>query len=314
MDTRLFLSVDGGGSKTEALLADMHGRLLGCGLTGGSNALSVGKAQAVSAVTEAVAAALGATPWDRVALLQLLIPGFSQCMPLLPMEAELDSDSPSAYFGALGQPGGIALLAGTGSFAVSFDEAGHETTVGGWGSMLGDEGSGYDIGRRAVIQTLTDYDAGRALSVLGREVLNHYDAQDASRLVHMIYQGGCDRERMAALCPVVGRLARQGERDALRIMHDAAESLADLAETLQRRLKLRNAPTALLGGVSRLGDVLCQPLERALRRRGLTLRQPLYTPALGGVMYTYGKLTGRMPSPELASRYAQSYQNLCKGE
>lgn len=315
MDARLFLCVDGGGSKTEALLADDAGRVLGRGLSGGSNALSVGARQAERAVAEAVSMALGTTEMGHVTLLYLFIPGFSQCMPLpWNVKTVLESDSANAYFGALGQPGGIVLLAGTGSFAVSYDAAGRETSVGGWGPMLGDEGSGYDIGRRAVVRTLKDHDAGRPQGALGQCVLAHYGAKDASQLVHQIYHGGCDRKQMADLCPKVGELARQGDRDARQVLTQAAHALAELAVMLQRRLGLREAPAALLGGVSGLGDVLTQPLSEALKESGLGLRPPRFSPAVGGVLYTYGKLMGHMPDEALAERYHQSYQQCCKGE
>lgn len=315
MDARLFLCVDGGGSKTEALLADDAGQVLGRGLSGGSNALSVGRDAARQAVTEAVSMAMDTESMDHVALLYLFIPGFSQCMPLpFPVRTVLESDSANAYFGALGRPGGIAMLAGTGSFAVSYDEAGKETSVGGWGPMLGDGGSGYDIGRRAVVHALRTYDAGLPPDALGRCVAAHYGVADASGLVHAIYHGGCDRKHMAALCPQVGDLARRGDPAAQQVLARAAQALAEQAVTLQKRLGLREADAALLGGVAGLGGVFTRPLEQALEGSGLKMRPPRFSPAVGGVLYTWGKLAGHMPDEELAERYHQSYLQCCKGE
>ena len=154
MDHTLFLCVDGGGTKTEALLADTTGNILGRGLAGGTNALSVGKNQATQSALKAVQDALHFAGGQPVKLLHLFIPGFSQCFPLdLPMAQKLSSDSANAYYGALGQPGGIVLLAGTGSFAVCYGAEGSQTSAGGWGAMLGEEGAGYGIGRRAVRRT-----------------------------------------------------------------------------------------------------------------------------------------------------------------
>ncbi len=129
MDAMLFVCVDGGGTKTEALLADTCGHVLGRGLAGGSNALSVGVEQARQACLAAIRGALGETGLDAVCRLELFIPGFSSCLPLeAGLPCELHGDSPNAYFGALGQPDGIVLLAGTGCFAVSFAGA------PGWGT------------------------------------------------------------------------------------------------------------------------------------------------------------------------------------
>lgn len=315
MDAMLFVCVDGGGTKTEALLADTCGHVLGRGLAGGSNALSVGVEQARQACLAAIRGALGETGWDVVCRLELFIPGFSSCLPLeAGLPCELHGDSPNAYFGALGQPDGIVLLAGTGSFAVSFDAQGRETTVGGWGPWLGDEGSGYDVGRRAVTHTLRRYDAGRPPTALGRAVLAHYGVEEASRLVHAVYHGGCDRRLMAALCPTVGDLARSGDRDALGVLRQAAESLAKLADVLQKRRRLRGAPVALTGGMSRLGDALLRPLAMALDRRGMRLQAPMYNPAVGGVLYTCGRLTGVMPNAQTAQRYYETYLNIARGQ
>ena len=311
MNGRLFLCVVGGGTKTEALLADFSGQVLGRGLADGSNALTVGRERAAENVLRAVrGASQGVLAAERCAL-YLFIPGFSRCLPLpLPHETVLLGDSPNAYFGALGQPGGIALLAGTGSFAVSYDAQGRETSVGGWGPMLGDEGSGYDIGRRAVRHALHMLDEGKAPDALSRAVLAHYGIADAARLVHVIYHANCDREHMAALCPAVGELARAGDAAALNTLDEAACALASLAATLQARLALQNAPTALTGGVSKLGEVFWTPLRLALARAGLALCAPLYNPSVGGVLYAYQRLTGRAAEKTLADAYFASYGRL----
>ncbi len=313
MDQTLFLCVDGGGTKTEALLADTTGGIWGRGLAEGTNALSVGKTRAEEAAKAAVQAALRFAGRQPVQLLHFFIPGFSECFPLdLPIAQKLSGDSANAYYGALGGPDGIALLAGTGSFAVSYDANGRKTSVGGWGHMLGDEGSGYDIGRRAVRRTLQAMDEGRPVTALGQDVLHHYHITNPTQLVHTIYHAGCDRRQMAALCPVVGKRAMQGDTEAADILEEAAAALAQLAGTLFRRLCIAQAPVALVGGVSKLGEAITIPLARNLAELGLSLQAPLYTPAIGGVLYTCSLLTGRFPSPEIAERYHASYQKLIK--
>ena len=315
MEKRLFLCVDGGGTKTEALLLDTFGSALGRGTASGSNALSVGKNQAVCAVMTAVDAALGQTPVTDICALHLFIPGFSACLPLpYPIKTYLHSDSVNAYFGALAKPNGIALLAGTGSFAVSFDEKGQETSVGGWGAMLGDEGSGYDIGKRAVMHTLSVRDEGKAPTALGQRVLAHYGAESDKLLLRAIYHNGCDRSKMAALCPVVSELAHQGDRDALLILSQASDALCTLAVRLKNRLRLLTAPVALLGGVSRIGKPIKKPLCEALGKENMTLQEPLYSPSVGGALYAYREITRSMPSDTLSQTYNESYLKLIQGE
>ena len=313
MKNRLFLCVDGGGTKTEALLVSTDGRALGRGIAGGSNALSVWKKQAISAVTEAIQAAVVTRDFADIHSLHLFIPGFSSCLPLpFPLETRLYSDSVNAYFGALAKPGGIVLLAGTGSFAVSFDENGHETSVGGWGPLLGDEGSGFDIGKRAVIHTLSVRDTGCAPSRLGRAVLAHYGVEDDKLLIRAIYHGNCDRKQLAGLCKIVGELAHAGDADALAILKQAADALCSLAVQLKKRLQLSCVPVALLGGVSLIGDPIKRPLEDALCREGLILQEPLYAPVVGGAVYAHRQITGNFPSDDTAQKYHETYLKLVK--
>ena len=315
MEKRLFLCVDGGGTKTEALLLDTFGSALGRGIASGSNALSVGKNQAICAVMTAVDAALGQMPVTNICALHLFIPGFSACLPLpYPVQTYLHSDSVNAYFGALAKPDGIALLAGTGSFAVSFDNNGQETSVGGWGALLGDEGSGYDIGKRAVMHALSVRDEGKTPTTLGQRVLLHYGAESDKMLLRAIYQDGCDRSKMAALCPVVSELAHRGDQDARLILSQAAEALCALAVRLKTRLQLHTAPVTLLGGVSKIGDPIKKPLRDALNKENLHLQKPLYSPSVGGALYAYREITGCTPDDSLAQSYNESYLKLIKGE
>lgn len=104
--------------------------------------------------------------------------------------------------------------------------------------------------------------------------------------------------QMAALCPSRGKTGRcKGIRKLQDILEEAAAALAQLAGTLFRRLCIAQAPVALVGGVSKLGEAITIPLARNLAELGLSLQAPLYTPAIGGVLYTCSLLTGRFPSP-----------------
>lgn len=308
MNEKLFLVVDGGGSKTEALLADMSGHIVGIGHAAGSNAYTVGKEAAVEHVYDAIRSAI---PIDREGDIQagwLFIPGFSQCLPLsLPFEITVIGDEASAYYGAMGECGGIVVLAGTGSFAISYDETGKMTSVGGWGPNLGDEGSGYDIGRRAICHALREYDMGLSASDLSRTVLAHYQTDDARDLVRAVYKTRCDRQHIAGLCPIVGALAVSGDAAAQNIIDEAAYALCDLAVTLKTRLKMRNASVSLTGGVAGLGEALLRPFRASIQHAGLVFRAAKYPPSVGGILYAYMHTVGRTASKEIAESYYQSY-------
>lgn len=311
MVKNVFLSIDGGGTKTEALLADTGGNIWGIGRAAGSNPFSVGKEAACKNVTDAINSALLAERAKDVNAAWLFIPGFSQCLPLmLPFETIFLGDDAAAYYGAIGEPNGIAVLAGTGSFAVSYDECGQMTSVGGWGHMLGDEGSGYDVGRRAVRHVLKEYDEGKAASDLSKAVLTHYQTDAACNLVRAIYRAGCDRQHMARLCLVVGKYAKAGDADALEIVEATSLALCELAVMLKVRLRIGTVPVALTGGVAGLGEVLLRSFETHVCAAGLTFRLAKYPPSIGGILYAYSKMTGRAASVTLAESYYKSYMKL----
>jgi len=307
-EDQLFLCIDGGGTKTEAVLADTGGRVLGYSLSGGSNALSVGNKEAVRAVMDAVRGALGSTELERISAAYLFIPGFSQCLPLsLPFPVKLLDDAVNAYYGAMVVPGGIVLLAGTGSFAVSCKADGTVQTIGGWGPALGDEGSGYDIGRLAIRNALGRFDRNETMTLLDRAVTGHFGLAEPSKLIGAVYRRGCDREYIAKLCMVVAAHARAGEADALDILYQAAAALSKLAVTLQTRLGMAVADVALTGGVAEIGEPLTAPLRQMLSRSELTLRPAFSTPSVGGILFACRDLAGIPADRRLAAAYQNAY-------
>jgi len=161
------------------------------------------------------------------------------------------SDAEAAYVAALGDGAGILLLAGTGSMALARDARGRWARAGGWGPLLGDEGSAFWIGR----EWLRASKDGRGFATARRLLAS-------PRAVAGI----------AALAPAVLRRAREGSAPARRIVAAAHTALADLIVAVSAELDLP-APTAVSWG----GRLLADPgfrsgVWRAARRRGLAVR------------------------------------------
>lgn len=308
MKRQVFISVDGGGTKTEVLMADTNGNVLAVYQGAGSNPYTVGKNKATRCVNALVNRILMECSIEKVNAAWLFIPGFFQCLPLsFPFEMICLGDEYSAYYGALGQPGGIAVLAGTGSFAVSIDKAGHITSIGGWGPMLGDEGSGFDIGRKAIRHALAVFDDDKPPTPVSNAVFAYYQTDTALQLRRAVYQRGWDPRHMAGLCKLIGTLAAAGDVEALDIIRQAAASLTELAVKLQKRLQLGVAPVSLTGGLTRLGESLLEPFKRHLTGTGLVYCAPKYPPAVGGVLYAYLCITGQVATEQIADSYYVSY-------
>jgi N-acetylglucosamine kinase-like BadF-type ATPase len=167
----------------------------------------------------------------------------------------------------------IVLLAGTGSFAVGRNRAGETARAGGYGSQIGDEGSAYDIGRRAVLTAMHENDRTGVDSLLGQRLLRELGCADWSE-VKARAQAASD-EVFPRLFSVVAALADSYESSvgplakssAEGILRAAAFDLAMLAENLAERLQLRGAPVTLAktGGMIGRSNYLETQLDERLR-------------------------------------------------
>src|ERR1043165_7731164 len=169
-----FLGVDGGASKTAALVTDESGKSLGTGVAGPSNHLRVGIETAARNIERAVNKALVAADvasreiaWaycgiagaDHPAHRQEVVDSLEIFFPR--GNFTVDNDARIALTGAIGFGAGVVVIAGTGSVAFGRNEAGEEARAGGWGPIIGDEGSGYFIARTGLSAILRADDARR---------------------------------------------------------------------------------------------------------------------------------------------------------
>ncbi len=254
-----FLGVDGGGSKTLAVLVDASGRERGRGRAGSSNAEAVGlqraSAHLVAAVQEAAHTAACELPvasgWFGLAGVDTPHDTALWQPQLVPLATtiRLTNDAELAL-SALERPAGVALVAGTGSIAVGRDAGGRVVRAGGWGHLLGDEGSGYDIGIRALRAATRAADGRGPATALLDLILRHWELTNASDIFAQVYQRD-DKARIARLSPLVFNAAREGDAVARGIVRRAAAELAHAVLTVASALDLGDEPLALAlaGGV-----------------------------------------------------------------
>lgn len=285
---RFALGLDGGGTKTGCVLMDEAGAILARSQAGPSNPLRVGFGAAINAIREAtrLAIAQAGLPMDSAAA--VVCAGLAGAGP--PESAEkiralLTSEFPGSnirlctdldlVLAAMGEGPAIVLLAGTGSFAVGRNAAGETARSGGYGSQIGDEGSAYDIGRRAVLTAMHENDRTGADSMLGARLLRELGCTSWSE-VKTRAQGASD-EVFPRLFAVVASLADSTESasgtsagsiaksSAQGILRAAAFDLAMLAENLAERLRLRGTPFFLAKTGGMMGR--CKFLETQLDER-----------------------------------------------
>ncbi len=249
-----FLGVDGGGTGCRARIEDADGTVLGQGLSGpattrlGIDAAWASIAKAFSAAIEEagfgpaqsarIRAGIGLAGIGRKGALETL-------RAIAHPFASIDfvSDGVGACLGAHSGQDGAIVIAGTGSIGLGFVD-GRDLRVGGYGFPISDEGSGADLGLKAVQLALRAHDGRHEPTALLAEVMQRFESDPMEAVAWMDRASATD---YAALAPMVMRHADQGDPVGRRIVQSAAEQI----DTLVRVLFEKGAPrVTLLGGLS----------------------------------------------------------------
>lgn len=267
---RCVLGIDGGGSKTLARVAGADGQPLGRGEAGPSNYQGVGLAAALDALETAVAAALADADRSRADLI-------AACVGLAGVDRPADRERLAAWAAhylpgvpvtiandaqlvlAAGTPAGwgVGVICGTGSIAYGRNPAGEMARSGGWGYLLGDEGSGYAIGLAALRAMLRAHDGRGPETALTDAVLSHLNLEVPPALVPHVYEHKVGPAAFAELAALVEAVAVAGDEVARGILREAGGELALAVRAVVQRLDLVGpVPCALAGGVIVKGAAL----------------------------------------------------------
>ena len=311
MQAAFLVGVDGGGSRTRAVVTRSDLYALGSGASGPANASMTPLPRVVESIREAVEdalAAAGATVAEMRAL-SCGVAGIegpalsSRLLPLLQATFPatlvlLTNDARVALAGAIDGPvdgPGIVLIAGTGAIAFGRNAHGLEERAGGWGPVVGDEGSGHEIGRKGLAAALRDLD-GRGPRTSMREALF---ATEGTRsplgLLRKLYISGGGPADVAAYFPLVVEAARKGDTIAIAILREAGEGLALSAATVVAKLGLKDEPVdvATVGGVFSAGQLVLDALGEGLARRAPLARlvRPKHPPEVGAIRLALARLS-----------------------
>lgn len=247
----ILAGVNGGGTKTEAVCCDENGKIVGRGSAGPSNYQNVGMEAAMKHIEESLAAAGFPRP-DRlcVALAGINTSTDFQMVnnALLKLHpgAILEHDAfAELYFGARGKPG-VMAISGTGSVVLGYDgKSRHRRCDLGW--FLGDEGSGYYIGREGIRATARMIFEGEEETILKNEVLSHLGLKNQEDIMAWAYSQLNTVTNVASVTGAVERAAQLGDKVAINIFKKASSNLADHA--MEMALKINVRRVHIKGGV-----------------------------------------------------------------
>jgi N-acetylglucosamine kinase-like BadF-type ATPase len=300
LPARLVIGIDGGATHTAAVLADAAtGAVVGRGEAGPSNIMAAGADAALRELNAAVAAAFANAKMPRgevaAACLGLagvdfagrdVILGWAELVSLA-KKVEVANDATLLFAAGTPDGWGLAVIAGTGSIAFTVDRNGKDARAGGWGYLLGDEGSAFRLGLLGLRAACRAADEVGDPTALLPAFLAKLGATDPRRFIPAVYQGAWDKAGIAGLAPVVLEAAAGGDPVARRIVDEEAVELARTAVGAVKRagLPADGVPVALTGGLLLRSELFRTLFLAALRRR-LTPGpvQLVEDPALGAVV------------------------------
>lgn len=316
--TRFVVGVDGGGTKTHAVIvrANIAGdvnqasQVIGEGVAGAGNPLRVGFKAAAAAVRDAIDAACVDANINRTQLVgaKIGLAGVRRNEVRAGVRAELKNlkiasfdvvtDADIALYGAVGNDAGLVIIAGTGSVCCGQDGRGRHACAGGWGPLAGDEGSAAWIARQALQRIAQAADGREPATALTKAVCDYFGITSPDELSTVIYAPEMTHARIAGLGRPVIEAAHAGDEVAVEIVRAAGRELGRAAVAVARTLRLDGKSAngkdavdealrvAYVGGVFAAGRLVLDPLETELAsiHARVHLASPAMTPALAAAV------------------------------
>ncbi|MCR5183421.1 MAG: hypothetical protein K6B46_01800 [Opitutales bacterium] len=269
---KFFIGVDGGGTKTRALVVDANGNVLGSSLKGASNPNSVGKAAAkenlITAMQDALAAANVTEPVTAFCGIsgvndhrtarefenKILQDGRIQFEKL-----RIENDTRSLCAAAFGLESGIVIIAGTGSKCYGRTTDGKEWETGGYDFHVSDEGSAFDLARSGIRAAVRAAD-GRGPDTILREIIfKELQIEEVGQISQRLHQNSLKKpgfamtkDEIAALAILVDKAAVAGDAVAREILDNAMHDLVLMVKTVAQKTemdKIKTLRVGITGGV-----------------------------------------------------------------
>ena len=304
---RAVVGVDGGGTKTRAVVLSADLAVLGEGLSGASNPLRVGIAGAATAIREAIDRACESAQLRRTDLIAAEI-GLAGARrrelnarmreALLGLgigEIVVVGDADIALYGATEGEPGLIVIAGTGSICCGINARRKTICAGGWGPIAGDEGAGAWIARRALRAVARGLDGRGPTTSLTEAACSYFHVSDPDDLSTAIYAPTMTNERLAGFAKDVIEFAKAKDRVAREILYEGGQELGSAAAAVIRNLKLEREafPVAYVGGVfDAAGELVLSSMRQEISHVApkANLAPPRFSPAVAAARMAWEHL------------------------
>lgn len=264
------IAIDGGGTKTYAVITDKVGKVLIAKKAGSSNYQVAGKQLTIENIKNAINQAVynlqtNETPTFTTGIFALAgidtekdreIAQDIVKQAIKESRAQIDNtivenDALSVLLGATNQHPGAILIAGTGSIAFAHDGKGNFVRAGGWGHKLGDEGAGFWIGKEALRAILKSFDGRNPETILMGMVLNHYGLENHEQLYNWVYGDRFSVHNIGEIATMVDTAFKKGDIVSKNILDRAVDELFHLISAVVKRANIldKSFKLIMLGGV-----------------------------------------------------------------
>jgi len=299
---KYLIGIDGGGTKTDSAITDLSGNIIHQTTGKASNFLVVGIEEAVenifalveenlfklegdfADVKQIVIGVAGAGRKEDAQLLEKSFKDYANQQGIHFKGVKVVSDAHIALEGAFPDSAGCILIAGTGSILFGKDEKGVIHRVGGFGRLIGDEGSGYSIGRKALNAVSKESD-GRGEETLISELLNaKMKSGSANGIINEVYKENLD---VASVARIVIEAAEEGDPIAEDILDEEADELVLHIKSLLNKIQIDNLNIAFSGSLIDNKNFYSDLLKRKIKLTlpNVTIVKPAATPVSGAILF-----------------------------
>lgn len=288
----LLCGIDGGGSITKVVVCNLEGEILHSFQAETINHYGAGTSKAYknfAFISEELLSEFACLPGSifvgnsaldsraEDSLVQEITQGV-----FLESKVVFHSDVYVALMGfTLGNPGAV-LISGTGSMACGIDAEGVYHTAGGWGQILGDEGSAYHMALKGIKAAIRAYDGLSGTTQLTARLMRYFKLENMPDIIEKIYNPPLEKSLIAAFAVEVAVAADEGDTVAKAILENQAEWLYKLALVITNKCKTQNL--GYYGSVLTKNKTIRTLLAAKLAKHSIKLQVPLFKPEIGALI------------------------------
>lgn len=296
---KYLLSIDGGGTKTVGVLSNDKGEIIKFEITGSCSREVVGeegekeiisslvkkilKDGCIEKVNYAVFGLTGVDLPEDVVRVENFIKNLQIAENIL-----VDNDSLIAWAAStLGEPG-VVVSAGTGTIAFGINKKGERIRSSGWGWLVGDEGSGFDIGRKGIISAIKYLDGRGEETILLDLIPQELQLPSIIDVVLKIYHPSFPKAKIAEIAPVVVKASKMGDKVAQEILYGSGKELAEACNAVIKRLNMQDEKFVVgcAGRIFKADEIILQSFKEEVEKlaKSSSIIYPRYESVIGGII------------------------------